>query len=64
MLVLEQKMERHRAENRGAENVMEVKLLLHMAVLVQVELTCLSSCRLKYCVSVIVFCQLLVVCSE
>lgn len=36
MLVLAQKMERHRAEKRRAKNLMEVKLLLHMAALVQV----------------------------
>lgn len=64
MLVLEQKLERHRAEEREARNLKEVKLLLHMAVLAQAELSCLSSCRLKYCVKVTVFSQLLVVCSE
>lgn len=64
MLVLEQKMERHKAGNAGARNLMEVKLLLHTVILVKAELKCLSSCRLKYCVKVTIFSQLLVVCSE
>lgn len=63
MLVLEKKMERHRAGKR-AKNLGEVKLLLHIAVLVQAELRCLSSFRLKYHVTVSVVRQLLSVCSE